>query len=140
MSKDFEESVTDNDTPKLSEEERNREYDEADERLLGTKLDIRKEVYSQIILLKQLRRHLFEPSGSPKQATEARDIRSYLTSGTQLLTTLQKFEEALNTDKDFQKVELALEQALEDCECPKFVELFRKYLSEDKGTEEEEDL
>ncbi len=138
MSKDFEDSVTEDDTPEMSAEELERAYEEADSQLLGGKLDIRKEVFSQIALLQQLRRHLFEPGGAPKQATESRDIRSYLTSGTQLLTTLQKFEEALSTDKDFQRVEIALEQALEECPCPEFVGLFRKYLTGEESLEPEE--
>lgn len=92
------------------------------------KLDLRVEIMSQIALLKSIRRHLFHPDGQPKMTTEFKDIRAYMTSSSQLLNMLQKFEDALKTDEDFGKVTVAIEMALEDCPCPEFVKALRGYL------------
>ena len=97
------------------------------------KINLRSEVFSQMSLLKNLRKHLFKTDGTPKDGTEFKDIRAYLSSSSQLLTMLQKFEEALNTDADFSKVLVAMERAMEDCACPEFVEKLKFYLT----TEEE---
>lgn len=129
VTKDFEAAVSENIPPKsLSPDELDAAYIEADKLSPDAKLDLRKEVFSQIKLLEQVRRHLFSPEGTLKDKTEFKDIRSYLSSSTQLLTMLQKFEEAMNTDRDFQKVEEALEKAMEEAPCPEFVALFKKYL------------
>lgn len=102
-------------------------------------LDLRQEVFDQIHLLKSIRGHLFAVDGAPKIATDFKDIRAYLTSSSQLLNMLQKFEEALNTDADFARIELAIERAMEDCACPEFVVLLRQYLTEHTEQDEEDE-
>lgn len=103
-------------------------------------LDLRQEVFDQIHLLKSIRGHLFAIDGSPKIATDFKDIRAYLTSSSQLLHMLQKFEEALNTDADFARIELAIERAMEDCACPEFVQLLKQYLTENVEQEMEDEV
>ena len=93
------------------------------------KLDLRQEVFQQIRLLKKIREHLFAADGRLKIGTEFKDVRSYMSSSTQLLTMLQKFEEALKTDADFAKVELALENAMEEIPSPEFVKLLKYHLA-----------
>lgn len=93
-------------------------------------VDLRAEVFTQIHLLKAIRSHLFDATGKPKLGIEFKDIRAYMTSSTQLLTMLQKFEEVLKTDADFGRVELALEKAMEECASTEFVALLKGYLAE----------
>lgn len=98
---------------------------------LADKVSLRAEVFSQIELLSSIRRHLFNKDGAPKKATEFKDVRSYLSSSTQLLNMLQKFEEVLNTDADFSRVITALEKTMEECSCPEFIEKLKFYLAEE---------
>ena len=93
------------------------------------KLDLRQEVFQQIRLLKKIREHLFAADGRLKIGTEFKDVRSYMSSSTQLLPMLQKFEEALKTDADFAKVELALENAMAEIPSPEFVKLLKYHLA-----------
>ena len=128
MSREFEAVASDIEEP-LEEDSFQDDPQESDQ----DKINLRSEVFSQMSLLKNLRKHLFKTDGTPKDGTEFKDIRAYLSSSSQLLTMLQKFEEALNTDADFSKVLVAMERAMEDCACPEFVEKLKFYLT----TEEE---
>ena len=127
MSKDFENVGAEKRPPAGEDEDEDEGEFEFDQ---DAKLDLREEVFSQIGLLKAIRKHLFKSNGEPKRDTEFKDIRAYLSSSTQLLGMLQKFEEALKTDADFGKVELAMEKAMEDFPVEGFVERLRFYLKE----------
>ena len=124
MSREFEEVAGDIEEPS-EEDSFQDDLQESDQ----DKINLRSEVFSQMSLLKNLRKHLFKTDGTPKDKTEFKDIRAYLSSSSQLLTMLQKFEEALNTDADFSKVLVAMERAMEDCACPEFVEKLKFYLT-----------
>ena len=87
-------------------------------------------MFSQTRQLKAVQRHLFNVDGTPKKATESRDIRGYMTSSIQLLGMLQKFQEALSVDADFRKVEQALEMTFEEIQCPEFIETFERHLND----------
>lgn len=123
MSREFEAIASDIGSP--PEEDSFQELPASD----SDKVNLREEVFSQISLLKSLRSHLFKADGTPQDKTEFKDIRAYLSSSSQLLTMLQKFEDVLNTDADFSKVLVAMERAMEDCACPEFVEKLKFYLT-----------
>ena len=129
MSREFEAVASDIEEP-LEEDSFQDDSQESDQ----DKINLRSEVFSQMSLLKNLRKHLFNTDGTPKDKTEFKDIRAYLSSSSQLLTMLQKFEEALNTDADFSKVLVAMERAMEDCACPEFVEKLKFYLTSEEET------
>ena len=94
------------------------------------KLDLKELVMNVTHQLAAIQKHYFLPSGEPKKTTDAAAIGSYMRTNLQLLTMLQKFEEALATDDDFRKVELALEMTFEDMQVPNFQETFHKYLEQ----------
>jgi len=103
------------------------------------KLDLRRELFAQMKLLKALRRHLVDPEGKPWRNTELKDIRAYMMSSVQLLTMLQKLEDALNTDADFKRVETAIDMAMEDCSCTEFIKLLTHYVKNGGSPEAELD-
>ncbi|MGD2065538.1 MAG: hypothetical protein PVI43_00025 [Candidatus Bathyarchaeota archaeon] len=97
----------------------------------GMDIDIRKEIMATMSVLRNQRKHLFNAQGLPKKGVDFRDIKSYMASTTQVLTMLQKFEEALKTDADLRKIETAISMALEDSPCPEFAEHLKRYLSDE---------
>lgn len=125
MSKAFE------DVANGPEEEPEGDYEGVLQVSLEDKVDLRAEIFAQIALLKSIRAHLFTRDGAPKKTTEFKDVRSYLSSSTQLLNMLQKFEEVLNTDSDFSRVLSAMEKAMEEAPCPEFVEILKSYLTDE---------
>lgn len=132
--REFEEAVSipyDKGLENFSKEALDLAYEEAEKISDSDKLDLRQEVFSQIKLLRSIRRHLFHPSGVPKAEIEFKDIRSYLASSNQLLQMLQRFEESLKTDADISRIETAIEMALEDCPCTEFIKALKTYLSGD---------
>lgn len=76
-------------------------------------INLRDEVQQQMKLLRALRKELFFASGAPRPDTEGSDIKGYLNSSIQLMNLLQKFDDALKTDKDVQVIESALDQGFE---------------------------
>ena len=141
MNKPLEEAAEDYLPPEeiFTDEEWDEQFDELNQLSDTDKLDLRKELFQQMHLLKALRRHLVTPQGAPRRGTELKDIRSYMMSSVQLLTMLQKLEDALNTDADFKKVETAIEMAMEDCSCPEFVKILTNYIKNGGSTTEELD-
>jgi uncharacterized protein YozE (UPF0346 family) len=93
-------------------------------------LDLRDLVESVAHQLNAIQQHYFEPSGKPKATTDATAISSYMRTNLQLLGMLQKFEDALSTDADVRKIEIALEMTFEDMQVPDFQETFKKYLEQ----------
>lgn len=129
MSKEFEDAAnTIPDDERLSPEQAQAEYDLADEEAEGG-MDVKKLVGSQYKLIRGLQQHLFEPSGKPKTGTKYADIKSFVGSSMQLLEMLRKFQNALNTDEDFKRVELALEMTFEEVQCPEFALTFKNHLT-----------
>jgi len=92
-------------------------------------IDLKKLIGGQYKLITGLQAHLFEPDGTPKRDTKYADIKSYISSSMQLLDMLRKFQNALQTDEDFKRAELALEMTFEEIECPQFAEIFKRNIA-----------
>ncbi len=91
-------------------------------------IDVRGLVHQQIAQLDALQRYIFTPEGKPKSGMKIQDVKGYMTASIQLLTMLQKFNDALATDEDFRRVEQALEMTFEEVKCPEFMAAFEKNL------------
>ena len=129
MSREFEDAVTSPDSdPYAGEAYSDDEIYSASE---SDTLDLRREVLAQIGLLRSIRKHIFHSNGQPRPDFDMADIKGYLSSSTQLLQMLQKFEEALRTDQDMRRIESAVALAMEDAPCPEFVEQLKHYLTHD---------
>jgi len=76
-------------------------------------INLRDEVQQQMKLLRAVRKEFFFPNGQPRPDTEGSDIKGYLNSAIQLMNLLQKFDDALKTDKDVRAIEAAIDMGFE---------------------------
>ena len=77
-------------------------------------LDLRTEVGEQLRILKAMRKSYFHRDGSPRNDIDPSLIKTYLTSGVQMMNVLNTMGESLRTDADVRKIELAIENSIEE--------------------------